>query len=169
MTRMDVNKDGFLSREDYDLMAKQLAEYGHLTETQADSAYSGFMEVADTLNLKSGAKLPLQDAVQRASTSLLSMPPEEHKEKCHNGVLGKMFDVIDTSKAGYVSLDETKAFYKVIAPEMTEAEVLHVFEQLDTGRNGKINREEFTAAAEDFLFGVEETEISKIFFGPLLD
>ena len=62
MTRMDVNKDGFLSREDYDLMAKQLAEYGHLTETQADSAYSGFMEVADTLNLKSGVKLPLQDA-----------------------------------------------------------------------------------------------------------
>ena len=46
MTRMDINKDGFLSREDYDLMAKQLAEYGYLTEKQADSADSGFMEVA---------------------------------------------------------------------------------------------------------------------------
>ena len=43
MTRMDVNKDGFLSHEDYELMAKQLAEYGRLTEKQADSTYSGFM------------------------------------------------------------------------------------------------------------------------------
>ena len=169
MTRMDVNKDGFLSREDYELMAKQLAEYGRLTEKQADSAYSGFMEVADTFNLNPGVKLPLEEAIQRANTSLLSMPPEERKEKIHDGVLGKMFDVIDTNKEGYISLDEAKAFYKVIAPEMTEAEVLHAFELLDTGMDGKISREEFTAAAEDFLFGVEETEISKLFFGPLLD
>ena len=169
MTRMDVNKDGFLSREDYDLMAKQLAEYGHLTEKQADSAYSGFMEVADTFNLTPGVKLPLQDAVQRSSASLLSMSPGECKEKCHDGVLGKMFDVVDMSKEECVSLEEIKAFYKVIAPEMSEAEVLHAFELLNTGMDGKITGEEFTAAAEDFLFGVEEIEISKVFFGPLLD
>ena len=74
---------------------------------------------------------------------------------------------IDTNKEGYVSLEEAKAFYK--APEMTEAGVLHAFELLDTGMNGKISCEEFTAATEDFLFGVEEKEISKLFFGPLLD
>ena len=80
-----------------------------------------------------------------------------------------MFDIIDTSKEGYLSLDEIKAFYKVIAPEMSEAEVLCVFEIVDTGKDGKINGEEFITGAEDFLFGVEETELSKIFFGPLLD
>ena len=56
VTRMDINKDGFLSCEDYDLMIKQLAEYGHLIERWVDSAYSGFMEIADTLNLNSGVK-----------------------------------------------------------------------------------------------------------------
>ena len=56
MTRMDINKDGFLSCEDYDPMVKQLAEYGCLIERQADSAYSGFMEIADTLNLNPGIK-----------------------------------------------------------------------------------------------------------------
>ena len=35
MTRMDINKDGFLSHEDYNLMAEQLAEYGCLIERQA--------------------------------------------------------------------------------------------------------------------------------------
>ena len=81
-------------------MAEQLAEYGHLTEKEVDLAYSGFMEIADNLNLKPGIKLPLQEAIQRASTSLLSMPPEEQKEKVHDGVLGMMFDVIDTGKEG---------------------------------------------------------------------
>ena len=82
MTRMDVNKDGFLSHEDYQLMAKQLPEYGRLTEKQADSTYSAFMEIADNFNLKPGIKFPLQEAIQRASTSLwLSIPPEEQKEK----------------------------------------------------------------------------------------
>ena len=37
-----------------------------------------------------------------------------------------------------------------------------------TNKDGKISREEFMAAAEDFLFGVEETEISKVFLGHLL-
>ena len=81
MTRMDINKDGFLSPEDYNLMAKQLAEHSRLTEKQADSAYSGFMEIADTLSLKPGIKRPLQEAIQRASMSLLFMPPEERKEE----------------------------------------------------------------------------------------
>ena len=45
MTRMDINKDDFLSCEDYNLMAKQLAEYSTLTEKLADSGYNGFMEI----------------------------------------------------------------------------------------------------------------------------
>ena len=38
-------------------MAKQLAEHGRLTEEQTDSAYTGFMEITDTLNLTPGIKL----------------------------------------------------------------------------------------------------------------
>ena len=33
-----------------------------------------------------------------------------------------MFDIIDTGKEEYNSLEEVKAFYKVIAPEMSEAD-----------------------------------------------
>ena len=80
--------------------------------------------ITDTFNLKPGMMLPLQETIQRArlSTSMLSMPPEEHKEKIPDGVLGQTFDVIDTNKQGYIYLVEAKAFYKIIAPK---AEVLH--------------------------------------------
>ena len=45
---------------------------------------------------------------------------------------------------------------------------MHAFELLDTAKDWKISCEEFTAMAEDFLFGVEETEISRLSFGALL-
>ena len=67
------------------------------------------------------------------------------------------------------SLEEVKACYKVIAPEMSETEIMRAFELLDTVKDGKISHEEFTAAAEGFLFGVEKTELPKLFHGPLLD
>ena len=78
------------------------------------------------------------------------MSPGECKKKCHNhyGVLGKMLDVINTSEEerdSYISLDEIKAFAKsLIAPEMSEAEVLHAFQLQNTGTDGKITHEEFT-------------------------
>ena len=37
MTRIDINKDGCVSLEDFVLMGKQLAEYGGLTKEEADS------------------------------------------------------------------------------------------------------------------------------------
>jgi hypothetical protein len=39
---------------------------------------------------------------------------------------------------------------------------------IDSNKNGEISREEFIAAAFDFIHGFEETEISKVFFGRLL-
>ena len=170
MARLDLNKDGYLSRENYEHMAKKLAEYGQLTKEQAESVHEGCMRIADeTLDLKPTVKIPLQEAVQRASKTLLARSPEQRKARIYDGVLGKLFDVLDTNKDGHISPGEFKVYFKVIAPEMTEAEVTHSFETIDTNQNGEISWEEFLAAAEDFLYGLEETEVSKVFFGPLLD
>ena len=57
----------------------------------------------------------------------------------------------------------------LIAPEVKEDEIVYSFDAIDADKNGEISREEFLAAAQDFLLGVEETELSKAFLGPLLD
>ena len=36
MTRLDVNKDGYISREDYELMGKKLTEQSGITKEQAE-------------------------------------------------------------------------------------------------------------------------------------
>ena len=57
----------------------------------------------------------------------------------------------------------------ITAPGVSEAEIIHSFNTIDANKNGVISREEFMAAAEDFFCGVEETELSKVFLGRLVD
>jgi Ca2+-binding EF-hand superfamily protein len=80
-----------------------------------------------------------------------------------------LFDAVDTNKDGHISLSEFKIYLNILVPDIEEDMIAHSFNTIDTDKNGEISREEFLAAAHDFLQGVEETEISKVFFGPLLD
>ena len=47
--RLDLNKDGFISHEDYELMGKRLAEHGNLTKEQAESVHKSLMVIADNI------------------------------------------------------------------------------------------------------------------------
>ena len=61
----------------------------------------------------------------------------------------------------------TSSRFHIIGPDISEAEMTLAFNTIDTSKNGEISREEFIAAAFDFIHGLEETEISKVFFGHL--
>ena len=168
LTRLDINKDGYISREDYKLMGKKLAEYSGMTEEQVEATTKEFLKVADAINLKEGVKIPLEEAAKKASESFLSMSSEEAKalvKDTHN----LLFDAIDTNKDGHISVKEFKVYLKVAIPDISEDEVAHSFDIIDTDKNGEISREEFMTAAQDFILGVEETELTKAFYGRLLD
>ena len=168
LKRLDYNEDGHISREDYDLMARKLAEYSEMTDKQSVSVCKKFMKLADTMNLKPGLKIPLEKAAQSASKSILSMSPEEQKTMVHSSH-NLLFDAIDTNKDGHICLEEFKVYFYVIAPELPEADIVRAFNAVDVNKSKKISRKEFLAAADDFLNGVEETEISKSFYGHLVD
>ena len=162
MSKLDTKMPGYLSREDYELMGRKLAEYGGMTKEQAESCYKEFMKVADALSLKPGVKIPLEVASQQASKMNLS-------NACDDCVHSMVFDVIDSNKDGYICLEEFKVYFQVIAPAISETEVAYSFKTIDADKDGEISREEFLAASEDFFNGVEETELSKVFMGHLID
>ena len=168
MKRLDINEDGHISREDFELMGKKLAEHSGMTEEQAETSIKEFLKVADMINLKPGVKTPLEEAAKNANEWYLSMPPEK-KLALVNGVHNLLFDAIDTNKDGHISMEEFKVYLNLIAPGVTEDEIAHSFDTIDTNKNGEISREEFLAAAQDFLIGVNETELSEVFLGRLLD
>ena len=131
MTRLDINKDGYISREDYELMGKKLAEHNGMAREQAEQTRRELIKVADALNLKPGVKIPLEEAAKRASETILSMSPSERKASINIGH-NLLFDAIDTNKDGHISVQELKVYFNVIAPGISEAEVIHSFNTVDT-------------------------------------
>ena len=169
MFRMDVNKDGFISREDYELMGIRLAEHSGMTGEQAETAKKQFLKVVDMVNLKPGVKTPLEEAAKKVNEALLTSMTATERSAFINDIHDLLFDAIDTNNDGHISLSEFKVYLNIIAPDIEEDKIVYSFNTIDTDKNGEISREEFLAAANDFLQGVEETELSKVFFGPLLD
>ena len=166
--RLDMNNDGFISREDYELMASKLIEHGKMGKEHAESTRKAFTTVADHFDLKPGIKIPVEEAAQKASSNLLSIAAEKKQDSIRTTTHDELFDALDLNKDGHISLEEFKVYFQIIGPDISEAEMTHSFNTIDEDKNGEISREEFLAAAFDFIFGVEETEVSKAYFGHLL-
>ena len=169
MMKLDVNKDGFISREDYELMVTRLYEYRKLDADKAEQTRNAFMYLADMLGLKPGVRIPLEEAAQNANKEYLDLATSADKgssllQKSHNLI----FDVLDINKDGRISLDEFKVYFHIMAPSVDEADIIHSFNIIDGDRNGEITRKEFINAAIDFFHGFEETSIYSAFFGRLL-
>jgi hypothetical protein len=91
---MDINHDGFISREDFELMAKRLVEYTkEITKEKSESIFTTFGKVADLMCLKPGVKIPLEEEAKITSDVLLSPTGEKP-----SGVHDMLFDCIDTNR-----------------------------------------------------------------------
>ena len=164
MYRMDMNHDGYISREDFELMAERLIEYtSEITKEKSQAISATFGKVADLMGLKPGVKIPLEDAAKTASDVLLAPTGEKP-----SGVHDMLFDCIDTNSNGTISEKEFKVYFSVIAHSISDEEMKHCFDIIDSNSNGVISRDEFVAAAKEFFFGVEETELANAFYGKLL-
>ena len=75
MSRLDINKDGYISWEDFDLMGNKLVEHSGMTEEQAEATKKAFLKVADMLNPTPGVKKPLEEAAKQGNELLLSISP----------------------------------------------------------------------------------------------
>ena len=53
-SRLDVDNDGFVSREDYELIAKKVIEFSNATGDKAEQCYKTYMDVADFLRFTLG-------------------------------------------------------------------------------------------------------------------
>ena len=63
ITRLDANRDGYISHEDYEHMSSRLTDLSGMSKEEAKADHKDFMKVADILNLKEGVKIPLEGIV----------------------------------------------------------------------------------------------------------
>jgi Ca2+-binding EF-hand superfamily protein len=69
--RLDLNHDGFISREDYELMATKVQECGKLNAEDAESTRNAIMTVADAFDLKPGVKIPVEEEARKTNPRIL--------------------------------------------------------------------------------------------------
>ena len=58
MLTLDINKDGHISYEDYEIMGKKVSENSQMTEEQTEATKWEFAKFSERLNLKPGEKIP---------------------------------------------------------------------------------------------------------------
>ncbi len=56
VSRLDVNKDGVVSRNDFEIMSEKLSSYSKLTEEQTKAVHDRLFTIADAINLKPDVK-----------------------------------------------------------------------------------------------------------------
>lgn len=165
--RLDVDKDYHISLADFELMAKRMVDYGKLSKDAANTVYEKFRRTAKMTGCgQPGEKIPLDKIIKLTHEELLTLPNDQWKPMLHEGT-GELFRIVDTNNDGIISSHEFAVFFMALG--LTKEESKKSFDVIDADKNGEISYDEFIDAAEDFLRGTEETELSKAFFGPLVD
>ena len=63
-----------------------------------------------------------------------------------------MFDCTDTNSDGHISIEEFGDYFKTLGHDITEEEMKHPFDTINSDVNGEISREEFVAALHQLNF-----------------
>ena len=145
-----------------------MVEYGKLSKDKADKVLEIFGEMVVLIGCgKPGDKISVEEAIKYAHEQLLTLPEDRWRPKI-NETVGGLFHAVDTNGDGVIlSVDEFAVYYMAIG--LSREESKRLFDIIDADKNGEISYEEFMNAADDFYRGTEKTELSKAFFGPLVD
>ena len=158
--RMDIDKNGYISIEDYQELVRRFVEYGKLSGEDEQRIRKAMQDVCTNIGLKEGVKIMREQFL----TDFLKLI---ENGEVNGDTISEMFDVVDTNGDGVISPREFHDYFKIMGVDESSAQAS--FDAIDTDHNGIITRDEFAAAGLDFFTGVDETSGGTLFFGPLVD
>ena len=144
---LDLNKDGVLSKADFDIFTERIIQIRKLSEAQAERTWKLHNEIVSVFGGEN-LKLTLTEASnhKRSSQQVLSelyIQFQSFITYCvclrHLGdypsmVANKFFDVIDTDDDGIISYTEWAVYFECIGIDVKHARPC--FDALDTNKDG---------------------------------
>ncbi|XP_072934659.1 sarcoplasmic calcium-binding protein [Epargyreus clarus] len=162
---LDVDKDGLISFNDFLLFSERFKALGHLDDAQAQ-------EFTDIIKLtweeQWGAIDPYNFVTveQYLEDMHHVLNDKTLKKKAHRW-LPYLFKAVDKDKSGYIAVHEFKLFFECLGLSHENAAV--AFAIIDVNGDGKLSMKEFVKLGKDFFFTEDETRVSKMFWGPLIN
>ena len=155
----DVNKDGTLTRADFDLMIKNYKDLGmpaEYSQELCDVVYG----MCDSLGLSDHSKSLAYKDVANSWLENVGKQGDFAIER-----FDKIFNIIDTNRNGTISVKEWEIHYKAVGIPVEHAKAS--FEAMDTDKDGVISRDEFVAYHTEYFYSTEDKLRSSLLYGPL--
>ena len=154
----DTDKDGIITRKDFELVAQRYKDLGDVSGEQLQRVQESLMKLCDSVGLTDDTKQFTYEEfkTRHANVNLLEV---------NNTLFRTIFNGLDINGNGVVSMKEWELHYKCMGLDPKYAKAS--FEAMDTNGNGVVSLEEFTAYHVEFFSTTENKLNSAILYGPL--
>lgn len=162
--RIDFDKDGAVTRSDFEAMAQRFKESGKLSEGHAQHLMDALCKLWDENYNEMAGGQKLDETAFIAAMNKLAHEPSL-KENLQRP-LPLFFSAVDDNEDGFISQDEYKLFFSILGldPNMAPSS----FQAIDTNNDGLLSKEEFLEAGTDFFTSEDAASPNKLFWGPLV-
>jgi len=153
----DLDGSGFVELADLELCASNLAklrnwepDWSNFLELKAkySAIWTNFWQPAD---ISGDGQVSLEEYLKVADSSISNFSNSTVLQDAHNAKANVIFDILDGSNDGQISMIEYQQFCLAIG--LTEKDAETAFAHLDRNANGHISRDEYLQASKEFHVG----------------
>lgn len=162
--RYDANADGFLTRDDYRIIADRATDdkLSRREKTRED-----YTKIFDALYAIAGEDGKIDEKIFiEAGAKMLTDP---QFRKALDDAIRTAFGLLDTSGNGYIQEEKYIRFLNDLQFRDHEYLAKLAFKGLDSNKDGVLSFEEFRDACYDFWFSEDETRPGTLLWGPLVE
>ncbi|XP_075154825.1 sarcoplasmic calcium-binding protein [Haematobia irritans] len=162
---LDINRDGVISFDDFKLLHKRFTDLGHLNEELS----AEFLQVMEQTWIEQFGEITPYNLVNADQflTDLHHRLNDKKMYKTMGRFLPYIFKAVDYDHTGHLDLDQYKLFFRCLGLSNEDAAIS--FAVIDKNGDGQLSLKEFVHLGRQFFITEDETKISKMFWGPLID
>jgi len=161
--RIDLNRDGKISKEDFEDMAAKFIDAGFVSAANKATFTSNICGIWDSYLSKLGKDGGITSADFTAQAK--ELVKTDAGKNTLGGALDNFFKAVDTDGDEQISATEFELFYKIIGLDTSSAG--SSFAAIDENNDGQLSLDEFKTAGIQFFTLEDESHPSKLFWGPL--
>ena len=158
----DADKDGYISRHDFDLIIERYKQLGVCTPQHLEKLTASMANVLDLMGITDiSVKLSYEQYEDKWFGVVMNLKEKGMLEK----LIMSMFDSTDLNGDGYLTIDEWTVHGECWGIE--KGTLRTSFDACDANSDGKVSREEYTNYLYEFIATPENKLNSSILYGPL--